>query len=54
MICSGRGPFSVTLDPHGGAAVSSSRSLVKGTWTRGEGGVVIVTLKGPRPEQIIF
>jgi hypothetical protein len=46
--------LSVTLDPHGGAAVSSSRSLVQGTWTRGEGGVVIVTLKGLRPEQIIF
>ena len=46
--------LSVTLDPHGGAAVSSSRSFVQGTWTRGEGGVVIVTLKGPHPEQMIF
>ncbi|HEU4922365.1 MAG TPA: hypothetical protein VFT23_04740 [Burkholderiales bacterium] len=52
--------LSVTLDPHGGAAVSTafpgrpSRSLVQGTWTQGEGGVVILTLKGPRPEQMIF
>jgi hypothetical protein len=61
-VASGGGErhVSVTLDPHGGAAVSTafagrpSRSLVQGTWTRGEGGVVIVTLKGPRPEQIIF
>ena len=51
---------SVTLNPSGSAALSTafsgrpSRSLVQGTWTRGEGGVVIVTLKGPRAEQIIF
>jgi hypothetical protein len=51
---------SVTLDPSGSAALSTafsgrpSRSLVQGTWTQGEGVVVIVTLKGPRPEQIIF
>ena len=52
--------LSVTLDPHGGAAVSAafpgrpSRSLVHGTWAQKEGGVVIVTLKGPRDEQMVF
>ena len=51
---------SVTLNPSGNAVVSSafpgrpSAWLVQGTWTQGEGGVVIVTLKGPRAEQIIF
>jgi hypothetical protein len=51
---------SVTLDPSGAAAVSAafpgrpSRSLVQGTWAQKEGGVVIVTLRGPRPEQMIF
>jgi hypothetical protein len=50
---------SVTLNPGGNAVLSSaspgrpSAWLVQGTWTQGEGGVVIVTLKG-RPEQIIF
>lgn len=52
--------LSVMLDPYGGAAVSRafpgrpSRSFVQGTWTQGEGGVVIVTLKGPRAEQMVF
>jgi hypothetical protein len=52
--------ISVTLDPSGAAAVSTafsgrpSRSLVQGTWAQKEGGVVIVTLKGPRAEQIVF
>jgi hypothetical protein len=51
---------SLTLDPGGAAAISTafsgrlSRTLVQGTWTQGEGGVVILTLKGPRPEQMIF
>lgn len=45
---------SVTLDPQGVRGGVPSRSLVQGTWTRAEGVVVIVTLKGPRPEQIIF
>ena len=51
---------SVTLSPSGGAAVSTafagrpSRSLVQGTWAQKEGGVVIVTLTGPRAEQIVF
>lgn len=51
---------SVTLNPGGGAAVSTafagrpSRSLVQGTWAQKEGGVVIVTLMAARAEQIIF
>jgi hypothetical protein len=51
---------SVTLDPSGAAAVSTafpgrlSRSLVQGTWVQKEGGFVIVTLKGPRAEQMVF
>ena len=51
---------SVTLNPGGAAAVSTafpgrpSRSLVHGTWAQKEGGVVIVTLKGPRDEQMVF
>jgi hypothetical protein len=51
---------SVTLDPSGAAAVSTafpgrpSRSLVQGTWVQKEGGFVIVTLRGPRTEQIVF
>ena len=44
----------MTLDPHGGAAVSTRRSLVQGTWSRAEGDVVIVTLRGPRPERMVF
>ena len=57
---SGERHVSVTLSPGGGAAVSTafagrpSRSLVQGTWAQKEGGVVIVTLKGPRAEQMIF
>ena len=61
-VASGGGErhVSVTLDPGGAAAVSTafpgrpSRSLVQGTWAQKEGGVVIVTLKGPRAEQIVF
>jgi hypothetical protein len=46
--------LSVTLDPGGGAAVSTSRSRLQGTWAQKEGGVVIVTLTGPRAEQMVF
>jgi hypothetical protein len=56
----GERQVSVTLNPSGAAAVSTafpgrpSRSLVQGTWAQKEGGVVIVTLQGPRAEQIVF
>ncbi|HEU4353266.1 MAG TPA: hypothetical protein VFR66_15465 [Burkholderiales bacterium] len=51
---------SVTLNPSGSAGVSTaspgrpSRTFAQGTWTLGEGGIVILTLSGPRPEQMIF
>jgi hypothetical protein len=46
--------LSVTLDPGGGAAVSTSRSLLQGTWRRADGGVVILTLKDPRAQRMVF